>query len=112
MVATGDVGLPRGGRTDVELSQKIVWNLYSTTISALSGVVASKMVDAAWSFVTGEEPPEPNDPATPTGVAVARVAAVALGVGLSQVLVNRLAAQRWEQHTGTITPVRSVNLKL
>ncbi|MFV0405503.1 MAG: DUF4235 domain-containing protein [Propioniciclava sp.] len=96
----------------MELSQKIVWNLYSTTIAALSGIVASKAVDAAWSFVTGDEPPEPNDPNTPTGIAVARVAALALGVGLSQVLTNRLAARHWQQQTGLSSPVRSVNLKL
>ena len=95
----------------MELSQKIVWNLYSTTIATLSGIVASKVVDAAWGFVTGEEPPEPNDPDTPTAVAVTRVVAVALGVGLSQVLVNRLAARRWQEHTGLSTPIRTVNVK-
>lgn len=96
----------------MELSQKIVWNLYSTTIAALSGLLAGKAVDSAWSFVTGEEPPEPNDPDVPTGVAIARVTAIALGVGLSQVLVNRLAARRWREHTGLSTPVRTVNIKL
>ncbi|MFV0452489.1 MAG: DUF4235 domain-containing protein [Propioniciclava sp.] len=96
----------------MEISQKLVWNLYSTTIATLSGIVASKAVDAAWGFVTGAEPPEPNDPDTPTSVAVIRVAAVALGVGLSQVLVNRMAARHWQQRTGLTTPIRSVNVKL
>ena len=61
--------------------------------------------------VTGEEPPEPNDPDVPTGQAIAWVVAVAVGVGLSQVLINRFAAKRWSAFTGEGQSSRPVNLR-
>ena len=96
----------------MDLSQKIVWNLYSAGVAAIAGIVTKQLVDRAWTFVTGdEEPPEPNDPDTPPGIAIARVLVVALGMGLSQVLINRFAARRWAAITGEASPVRAVNLR-
>lgn len=95
----------------MDLSQKIVWNGYSAIVGAVAALATKKGVDAAWKFVTGEEPPEPNDPATPTSHAAIWVLAMAMGVGLSQVLVNRFAARRWEAFTGSESPLRHVNLR-
>ncbi|WP_232548036.1 DUF4235 domain-containing protein [Propioniciclava soli] len=96
----------------MDLSQKIVWNLYSTGVAAIAGIVTKQLVDRAWMFVTGDDdPPEPNDPETPVGAAVARVVVVALGMGLSQVLINRVAAKGWSSFTGQASPARQVNLK-
>lgn len=95
----------------MDISQKLVWQAYSMAVGAVSALATTKAVDGAWKFVTGEEPPEPNDPATPTSKAAAWVMAVAVGVGLSQVLANRFAASRWESFTGNTSPIRTVNLK-
>ncbi len=95
----------------MDMSQKIVWNGYSTLVGAVAAIGTKKALDGAWKFVTGEEPPEPNDPATPTTHAAIWVLAMALGVGLSQVLINRFVASRWEAFTGSTSPVRRVNLR-
>lgn len=95
----------------MDISQKLVWNIYSAVIAAVAALATKKAVDGTWTFVTGEEPPEPNDPHTPTSKAAAWVMAVAVGVGLSQVLANRFAASRWEAFTGSESPIRNVNLR-
>ncbi len=95
----------------VNFSNKLLWALYSAIVTAVGALASKKAVDGAWQFVTGDEPPEPNDPATPTSEAVAWVLAVTLGVGLSSVLLNRFAARRWQKFTGEPSPVRQVNLR-
>ena len=95
----------------MDFSQKIVWNAYSTVVGLVAAVATKKAVDGVWQFVTGEEPPEPNDPNTPTTHAAVWVLAMAMGVGLSQVLINRFAARRWEAFTGSASPLRHVNLR-
>ena len=95
----------------MDMSQKSVWNGYSTLVGAVAALVTKKAVDGAWTFVTGEEPPEPNDPDTPTTHVAIWVLAMSLGVGLSQVLINRFAARRFEQFTGQRGAFRQVNLR-
>ncbi|MFP5417202.1 MAG: DUF4235 domain-containing protein [Actinomycetes bacterium] len=95
----------------MDISQKLVWNLYSAAIGALAALVTKKAVDGAWAFVTGEEPPEPNDPSVPTAKAAAWVMSVAVGLGLSQVLTNRFAASRWKAFTGATSPIRNVHVR-
>ncbi|WP_300078240.1 DUF4235 domain-containing protein [Propioniciclava sp.] len=95
----------------MDISQKIVWNVYSTGVTLIGGIVTKQLVDGAWTFVTGEEPPDPNDPSTPAEAALVRVLVIALGMGLTQVLINRFAARRWAAITGEASPVRAVNLR-
>lgn len=96
----------------MDISRKLVWNLYAGGIAALTAVVTKKVLDAGWTAATGHEPPDVNDPATPPKEALAWALALALGLGLSGVFVNRFAAKRWEQFTGEPSPVRSVSLRL
>ncbi len=96
----------------MDIPQKMVWNLYSTGVGIAAAAITKKVVDSAWEFVTGEEPPHPNDPTVPTGQAVAWVVAVAVGVGLSQVLINRFAAKRWSAFVGEDQLARPVSLRL
>lgn len=96
----------------MELSKKVVWKVYSTGVSALAALATGKAVNGGWKFVTGSEPPEPSDPQVPTGEAAAWVLIVSVGLGLSQVLVNRFLARRWEAWSGEASPLRSVNVKL
>lgn len=102
----------RTGRIGVDISQKIVWNLYAGGVAALTAVVAKKVLDRGWQTVTGHEPPDVNDPTTPPGEALAWALAVALGIGVTGVFMNRFAARRWEQFTGVPSPTRTVNLRL
>lgn len=95
----------------MDIPQKMVWNLYSTAVAVVAAAVTKKAVEGAWEFVTGEEPPEPSDPNVPTGQAVAWVMALAVGVGLSQVLINRFAAKQWSGYVGESQASRGVNLR-
>ena len=95
----------------MNLSQKMVWNLYSAGVAALAATVTKKAATGAWRFVTGSEPPELNDPETSTGEAVAWAATLALGVGVASVVIHRFAANRWEKYTGQASPMRGVSLR-
>lgn len=96
----------------MDLSRKMVWNLYAGGVAALTAVVVKKVLDTGWKTVTGEAPPDVNDPATPPGQALAFAVAVALGLGVSGVFMNRFAAKRWEKFTGEASPTRNVSLRL
>ncbi len=91
----------------------ILWGLYSAGVAALAAVITHKAVNKGWELVTGEEPPEPNDPTVPAREALLWVLASAIGIGLGQVFANRFAAQRWEAFTGSPPPsIKHVNMKL
>ncbi|HOA88564.1 DUF4235 domain-containing protein [Propioniciclava tarda] len=95
------------------VTRNLMFNAYSGAIAAATAVVANKIVESVWRSVTGEEPPEPNDPSTPPNKAFAWVLANAIGIGILGVAANRFAAGRWAKFTGEQPPsTRSVNLKL
>lgn len=97
----------------MKLSQRLVWNLYAGAIGALSAVVAQKAVRGAWKLATGDEPPDPSDPATPLSEALIWAVAGGVGIGVTQLLTNRFAATRWEKATGRPAPTHSrVNFHL
>lgn len=85
-------------------SQKLLWNLYAGAIGALTAVVAQKAVSGAWRLATGDEPPEPGDPATPLTEALIWALASGIGIGIAQLLMNRVAADRWQAVMGTPAP--------
>ena len=85
-------------------SEKIIWNLYATAVGALTAVVAQRVVKGAWRLATGEEPPEPSDPDTPTNEAVIWALASGIGIGITQLLMSRFAANRWQAVMGTPAP--------
>ncbi|MFT3831843.1 MAG: DUF4235 domain-containing protein [Micropruina sp.] len=97
----------------MNMSQRLVWNLYAGAVGALSAMLAQKAVRGAWKMATGDEPPDPNDPATPLSEALIWALAGGIGIGVSQLLTNRFAAARWEKAMGTPAPTRSrVNFHL
>jgi hypothetical protein len=85
-------------------SEKLLWKLYVGVIGAVTTVVAKQVVTASWKVVMGGKPPKPTDLATPTGQAVSWALASGLGVGVSQLLVKRLAAKRWSDAVGQHVP--------
>jgi hypothetical protein len=88
----------------VNTSQKLLWNLYAGAVGALTTVLAAKAVNAAWELATGDAPPEPNDPDVPLRRALTWAIASGIGIGLSQLLVNRFAAGQWTRVMGTPAP--------
>lgn len=96
----------------MKTSQKLLWNLYSGAAGALATVLAAKAVNAVWELTTGNEPPQPNDPDVPLRRAITWAIASGLGIGLSQLLVNRFAANQWTKIMGTPAPgFKSANVK-
>ncbi len=96
----------------MSVTRNMMFNAYSGAIAAVTAVVAHKLVNSLWSAVTGEEPPQPNDPTTPPVKAISWVLANAVGIGLLGVAANRFAAARWQNFSGDLPSTRSVNLRL
>ncbi|MGB7964219.1 MAG: DUF4235 domain-containing protein [Propionicimonas sp.] len=88
----------------MQMSRKVLWNVYATAVGALTVVIATKALEGAWRLTTGGQPPEPTDPNTPLRQAVAWTVASALGIGVTTVLVNRFAAIQWERAMGEPVP--------
>ena len=110
-----DGAWPEGGhrtrQDDVDISRRLLWNVYAGGIAALTAIGTKKALDGVWKVVTGDEPPDVNDPATPPREALAWAAAMALGLSLSGVFVNRLASHRWEKFTGEPSPARNLSFR-
>lgn len=85
-------------------SQKLLWNVYAGLVGAATTVLAAKAVNALWELATGDAPPEPNDPDVPLRNALTWAVASGVGIGLSQLLVNRFAATQWTKVMGTPAP--------
>jgi hypothetical protein len=85
-------------------SEKLLWKLYVGVIGTVTTVVAQRVVRTSWKVVTGSKPPSPTDLRTSTGEAVSWALASGLGVGVTQLLVKRMAARRWTDRVGQHTP--------
>jgi hypothetical protein len=85
-------------------TQKLLWKLYVGVIGAVTTVVAQRLVKVAWKLVTGNEPPSPTDPETPVLEAASWALASGIGVGVTQLLTQRMAARHWGKEIGHETP--------
>jgi hypothetical protein len=88
----------------VDISRKLLWNLYAGAVGAATAVLATKALQGLWRMATGDEPPEPTDPSTPGREAIAWAAASAVGIGVATVMANRFAAIQWEKAMGAPAP--------
>lgn len=86
------------------LSEKVFWKIYAGVLGAGTTLVAQKLVTKAWEAATGDEPPDPNDPDTPLTSAVIWAIASGLGVGMSQLVMNRFVQRRWLKNMGHRSP--------
>ncbi len=94
-------------------SQKLLWKIYIGVIGAVTTIVAQRLVTAGWKAVTGDEPPSPTDPETPVLQAASWALASGLGVGVTQLLTQRLAARHWSKEIGAHAPrVGKIKLKI
>lgn len=83
------------------MSKKLTWKVYSIVLGIVTTVVAQKAVTGAWKIVTGDEPPDPNDPSTPAMEAAIWTLASGLGLGVAHFASNRFIAHRRMEHPGT-----------
>ncbi|MCL2782561.1 MAG: DUF4235 domain-containing protein [Propionibacteriaceae bacterium] len=74
----------------MSLKNKIAFGV----LGAVAGSVAVKALNGGWTRVTGQEPPDPNDPDVPVVQALAWVVASGLVLAGAQVLVNRFGIRR------------------
>lgn len=77
----------------MKTSQRLLWNIYLGVIGTVATLVAQKALTTAWELATGEQPPEPNDPDVPLRRAATWAIASGVGIGLTQLVLNRLAAR-------------------
>ncbi len=98
----------------MSVTRNLMFNAYSGAVAALTAVIAHKIIDTGWTVVTGEEPPQANDPSVPPAKAFAWVLANAAGIGLLGVAANRFAAKRWLAFSGEADArsMRTVNVRL
>ncbi|NLA28143.1 MAG: DUF4235 domain-containing protein [Propionibacterium sp.] len=75
----------------------IEYKIVAGAMGALATFAVQKLIQKSWTRITGQEPPDPNDPEASTMAAVAWVAASAVGVSVVQVMIRRFAARRFEQ---------------
>ncbi|NLT30151.1 MAG: DUF4235 domain-containing protein [Propionibacterium sp.] len=87
------------------IASKAVWKIYSTVFSLIVALVTAKLLSRGWKVATGEEPPDAQDPDTPTGKALTWAIASAVGVVVSQLLTKRFTEERWIKQMGS-SPVK------
>lgn len=88
------------------LTEKLMWKVYAGLLGAVTTLVAQKLVTKVWEASTGEPVPDINDPETPVVSAVIWAAASGLGVGISQLLMNRYMQRRWMSNFSHAGPGR------
>lgn len=86
------------------ISEKIFWKVYAGVLGAATTVVAQKLVTKVWEASTGSEPPDPNDPETPLTQAMIWAISSGLGVGMTQLAMNRFVQRRWARNMGRPAP--------
>ncbi len=80
------------------MTEKLMWKVYAGMIGAVTTIAAQKLVTRVWEASTGDTPPDANDPETPITQALIWAIASGLGVGISQLMVNRLLQNRWQHN--------------
>lgn len=92
---------------------KLVWSVYMGVFGTVTTIAAQKGISAAWKAATGKQPPSPTDPDTPVVEAATWAVASGVGVGLTQFVVTRFAASRWNKDLGKRAPkIPQIKLKI
>lgn len=85
-------------------TQSLVWKIYAGAVGAVTTIATQKLITQVWKAAAGEEPPEPSDPETPLFLAITWAVASGVGIGLTQLMVNRFTARQWQRSIGTPAP--------
>lgn len=84
---------------------KFAWKLLSLAAAAGAAVVARKLTDGTWKFVTGAESPQnPEDPEIDFKEAIAFALVSGSVIALARLVANRQATQLWKRSTGQLPP--------
>lgn len=98
----------------VPATQKLTFRAYSLVLGAAAALVSRKLVEAGWRVATGQKAPKDQSDAETSGTEAA-MWAVASGIGMavSQAVVNKYLAERYESLTGESAPqkMREVIIK-
>lgn len=92
------------------VSEKVFWKIYAGVLGAVTTLLAQKLLTKVWEVSTGDEPPDPNDPETPLTSALIWALTSGLGVGVSQMVMNRYIQRRWLRNMGKAAPGKLRNL--
>ncbi len=76
------------------MDKAIVERVYATLLSTLVTFVAGFALKKVWTAVTGEAPPDPEDPEVPVRQALIWFLASGIGVGVAQLFVSRTTTKR------------------
>lgn len=81
----------------------LVWKVVATGAAVGASIVARKVTDGTWKFVSGKDSPSnPEDPDIGWGEAVAFAVFSGAVVGLTRMLANRQAAAVYKRSTGSL----------
>jgi len=82
------------------MNQAFLQKAYTALLSAAVTFVAGLALKRAWKLFTGNEPPNPEDPAVPVRQAVTWFLASGVGVGVAQLFFHRFVADRQAKALG------------
>ncbi|RRD47402.1 DUF4235 domain-containing protein [Tessaracoccus sp. OH4464_COT-324] len=85
----------------MKLTEKVIWNVYTGVLSTLATFIAQKVITKVWEAATGDEPPDPNDPETPAIQALIWAVSSGVGIGVTQIMMNRFVQKRWSDSMGS-----------
>ena len=76
------------------MDKKIIERIYTAVLSAVVTFLAGLAVKKLWQVTVGTEPPNPEDPEVPTRQALGWFLVSGIGVGVAQLLFQRIWAKR------------------
>lgn len=80
-----------------------LWSLATTGAAIGGGVVAKKVAEGGWTFITGNESPaNPEDPDTDWTEAIVFALLSGAIIQLTRVLVNRQSTKVYKKSTGRL----------
>lgn len=83
----------------------LVWKLMAAGAAVGAGIVANKLTDGTWKFVSGgDSPSNPEDPDIDLKEAIAFAALSGVIVGLARMFANREATRVYQKTTGHLPP--------
>lgn len=82
------------------ISKNLSFKVYAGVIGAVTTMVSQRLVSALWKASTGDTPPNPNDPDVPATEAAIWALASGIGLGATQLVMNRFLGRRYEAFFG------------